>query len=397
MFTGCGAGGGIVGHIIDDNDISIDLKKILAEILNIEENGPCDKEETYTYKSADGTNLVVDKTGAIAGQSPVLAFSTTSVTLNEGASQELTFTIKDDTEIAISITTGNESIAIGSLTTSTNTLKVQGISEGVTAIVVTIVDESNNTTTETINVTVNKVSTTNPTNVNPVVAIDSTDVAMNVNDTKSVTITATDSDGTISALNIVPDTTNAYANITINKGTLGTATVTATVSIIATTAGSFDLVAVATDNSGGTFTKQITITISSTGTTDPTNPTDPTGDYDPNACISTGYTIIEDNSFDPEGRYDYSNGIAVKSFYPMSFNPQLSLVKLYYKASDAVKDEGSWKVFYDSTTTYYVSYTDSWLAYPDNTVYVKTPTGDCYKLVLNSDSISNAVKVTSTN
>ncbi len=111
-----------------------------------------------------------------------------------------------------------------------------------------------------------------------------------------------------------------------------------------------------------------------------------------------GYFTIKDNSFDPEGFYDDTNGITLGSSYPMSFNPNDTEVVLFYKQLTETKT-GIFSNIYEDN--YYLSFDQAWIKNSDRTIYLKTPKLEatnnkygCYRYELNSiDSTINRVKV----
>ncbi len=395
LFSGCGGGlaGDSIENIYDATGDRVDNTgdDIADFIRGNSDDCNYDIRETYTYHSKDGTNLVVDKTDSTPFQKPILILSETSVIINVGSSKEIPFTLQDDTEIMMNITTADEDIAVGSLSTSTNTLLIQALQIGNTVIEVSVIDEDNNIVNETVNVTVIAIPVDGD-NVLPTIEFDKSNTTIDIGESITVVITTTDTDGTISSFTITPATSNAYADIEITQSELDNATADATVIITGTSTGNFDLMAVAVDDADGSSNQKITITV---GTDDePDEPDEPNDDgaiYDPEACVSTGFKVITDNSFDPEGYYDNANGIAVKSLYAMTFNPSESQVVLYYKESDEVDTEDPhWNVYYDGDfDSYYISYTDKWFTYANNTVYIKTPDRKCYRTTLSGGELSS--------
>ncbi len=145
---------------------------------------------------------------------------------------------------------------------------------------------------------------------------------------------------------------------------------------------------------------------SSTGTSVSSSSSSITSVFDPSEAIedadacttATGYHVATDNSLDPEGYTDRTNGITILSRYAMSTDPSLSEVKLFYPTFSATLTD-SWGLILVSRA-YSISYDQGWVSNSPNVVYIKTPPIDtelpeCYKYTLNAadGNTISAVKV----
>ncbi len=365
--------------------------------LNVTTNGETDIlaiAKLYEGKIAQDYNHTISTTITTG---PDINITDNNITIINGMVKDINVTVLDSNQTISVINSFDNNISIGTI--SGNIVHIQALSIGQTQIVVTAINENNDISTKIIYVNVIAPATVDG-NAVPVLNFDKNNTSINIGSELNVTITATDSDGNISLLNVLPNNANNYANISVVKTGLNTNNAKATVSIIATALGSFDLVATTLDDENATTNYQVTINVENNATENNTTQTNST--YDAQACLATnGYSMITDNSFDPEGNYDNNNGIAIKALYQMAFNPSETSVSLFYKPSANVDDQNTnWNTYYDDHfETYYISYTDKWFSYGDNIVYVQTPNNNCYKLILNDDSIEQTEleKVTNIN
>lgn len=396
MFSGCGGGllDSALKDLYDDADLDAKVKELYDELkdeVDSEING--NSSTTYTYSSSE-TNTSSDI--IISGpsdSSPTLELNSTNITLSQGEIEDINFTITDDGNVSLSITSSDTNVSVAYLKAdANNTISIQAINQGISEINVTVIDDDNNSISKIIDVNVTSNNTSSG-NGEPTLDFNTTSFSMDINETVVVKIDANDTDGNITLLNIVPQSANTYANISQSKSAIDQNHVEANITIRAIVAGNFVLSATTMDDSNKTITNSITVTIN-TPDINTSNEDNPVSDI--NACKETnGYVKLTDNSFDPEGNYDTSSGIAIKSLYEMSFDPNDSSVTLYYKSNEVNISNPSntnWNVFYDDHyETYYVSYTDDWINLSDpnaQIVYVQTPDSKCYRFSLDKEDIS---------
>ncbi len=166
---------------------------------------------------------------------------------------------------------------------------------------------------------------------------------------------------------------------------------------------------VVTSDSNETNTTQ-DVVVSDTNDTTTTN-TDTTTDedrepifessgavYDENACNSSWATapILQDNNEnDDRETSDDANGIAVMSYYTETGYVENSNVIVYYKTITGETGNLAFrKNGYFDNSQFRIEYDPVWITEPNNTIYVETPKLDnelktCYKIIINSDDISN--------
>ena len=113
---------------------------------------------------------------------------------------------------------------------------------------------------------------------------------------------------------------------------------------------------------------------------------------DEQACLSSnGYIISTDNSMNPEGYLNVVNAIKITSNYPFNASPVESTVMLFHP----VLTQSKLNVFTNiATSTYQVSFDNSWVNNNNRVVYVRTPLDEnekyrCYKYDLNSTNSSS--------
>ena len=158
-----------------------------------------------------------------------------------------------------------------------------------------------------------------------------------------------------------------------------------------------------TDN-GGTDTNSTDTNSTDTNSTD-TNTTIPVviddedfgiSTYDPQACRATnGYSLIKDNSFDPSGFTDESNGIKVTSFFPKTFTASNSEVSLFHPGLDG-EFNNSWTLLFENK--YSFSFEESWVTNSNNVIYIGTAKYDsgkdyCFRYQLDSTDRNQVERV----
>jgi len=120
--------------------------------------------------------------------------------------------------------------------------------------------------------------------------------------------------------------------------------------------------------------------------------------YDENACKSSWSTanpLQDHNENDDRETSDDTNGLAVMSYYTETGYIDGSNVIVYFKqVSGTVGSTAFRKNGYFDNSQFRIEYDPIWKDEINNTIYVETPKLDnelktCYKVIINSDDISN--------
>ena len=152
-----------------------------------------------------------------------------------------------------------------------------------------------------------------------------------------------------------------------------------------------------------TDTNTTTTTTTDTNTTTTTDDKEPVFEsdgavYDENACKSSYSTAIplqDDNENDDRESSDDVNGLAVMSYYTETGFTEGSNVIVYFKSVTGTAGSTAFrKNGYFDNSQFRIEYDPIWIDEPNNTIYVETPKLDnelktCYKVIINSDDISN--------